>query len=180
MKDDSRSSSIVRAGDRNGFGVVYSADGELLCQSGESILRISNGWDMNVRSPWRRVLPRMIFSGYSGDASSKLYLTTSRIVLIREIDVWRELRGELTPLGLPTAAAKEVELGKLKAAGLRQYCEIWPQRLRVIKAKSYNKGSSWLGLRLLGIDGHQYAITLWKTKGMDEETLSMIESRFRR
>lgn len=180
MKDGTPSSSIVRAGDRNGLGDVYSEGGELLCQPGESILRTADNWDMNVRSPWRRVLPKMIFSGFGGEASSKLYITTSRIVLIREIDVWRELRGELTPLGVPTAAAKELELRRLKTAGIRQYCEIRPRRLQVVKSKRYGKGSSWLSLKLLGIDHRQYAVTLWKTKGMDEETLSMIDLQFRR
>jgi hypothetical protein len=169
---------LVKVGDSDGLGTVYSEWGGLIVRSGEEILRTSEGWDANVSSPWRRVLPKNLFEGLSGKASSKLYVTTQRIVLVRDIDVWRQVKGELTPLGLPAAAAKEIQLKKLKAGGIRQYCELRPQAMNVVKAKRINKRSSWLDLRLVGTDGRQYAITLWKTDGLDSETLALIESRF--
>jgi hypothetical protein len=162
-----------------GLGTVYSEWGGLITGSNEQILRIADGWEVNVRSPWRTVFPRSVFSGFGGKASSKLHITTERIVLVREIDSWRELKGDLSPLGLPAAAAKEVHLKKLKAAGARQYCEIWPRELRVVKDKRIGKSSLVLDLRLLGTDGKQYAITLWKTDGPDPETLTLLRSRFR-
>ncbi len=180
MDKDGLYGAIVRAGDRNGLGTVYSSWGGLICRSNESILKTTEGWDMNVRSPWRRVLPKLIFTGFGGDVSSTLYITTTRIVLIREINTWRELKGDLTPLGLPNAAAREVELRNLRAVGARQYCSITPQDLRVVKSKKFSKPRSVLDLFVVGTDGRQYAITIWKPKGMDDETLSLIESRFPR
>jgi len=35
-----------------------------------------------------------------------------------------------------------------------------------------------LDLRLIGTDGRQYAITIWKTDGTDPDTLTLIQSRF--
>jgi hypothetical protein len=168
---------VVRAGDIDGLGSVYSERGALIERSGEKVLRTADGWEVNVRSPWRTVLPRSLFAGFGGNVASNLYVTTERIVILREIDVWRELKEDLSPLGVPAAAAKEVHLRKLKAAGARQYCEVWPRELRVVKRKIGR--SSWLDLRLIGTDGKQYAITLWKTKGLDPETLTLIQSQFK-
>jgi hypothetical protein len=178
MDSAEQSSLSVRVGDLDGLGKIYSVAGDLIPAQGEKILALSHGWDANVSSPWRRVLPKVIFAGFGGKASSKLFVTTERVVLIREIDVWRELKEELSPLGIPTAAAKEVRLKQLKASGTRQFCEIWPRNFRVVKMKKLDRGRSWLDLRLLGNDGRQYEIILWKTDGLDTETLSLIQSRF--
>jgi hypothetical protein len=171
---------VVTAGDLDGLGRVYSEWGSLITNSGEDVLKTAEGWDVNVSSPWRRVLPKIMFEGFGGKASSKLYITTERIVVVREIDVWRQVKGELTPLGVPAAAAKEMHLNQLKSAGVRQFCEIWPRDLRVVKAKRTDRGSSWLEFRLIGTDGRQYAISFWKTNGLDPETLALIQSRFTR
>lgn len=170
--------SIVRVGDLDGLGTVYTERGGLITRPGEEILKSAEGWDLNVSSPWRRVLPRILFEGFGGKALSRLYVTTERIVLVREIDIWRQVKGELTPLGVPAAAAKEAHLKKLRSAGARQFCEIRTGRLRVAKAKRVEKRSSWLDLRLIGNDGQQYALTIWKTEGLDPDTLSLIRSRF--
>jgi len=120
-----------------------------------------------------------MFSGFGGRASSKLFVTNKRIVLVRDIDPWRELKGELTPLGLPNAAAKEARLKRAKSLGARQYCEIRPPDLRVVRRKSVDRPRSWISLRLVGIDGKQYAVTLWKTDGPDQITRTLIETQFR-
>jgi len=180
MRERSSPQTLVRAGDRDGLGSVYSSWGGLIPWPEETILKTADGWDMEVASPWRRFLPKLIFTGFGGDVSSKLYITTSRIVLIRKIDVWREVKGDLTPLGLPNAAAKEVELKRLQAAGAREYCSIVPSELRVSKSKKSSKRRSVLDLRLIGTDSRQYAITIWKPSGLDAETLSLLESRFPR
>ena len=73
---------------------------------------------------------------------------------------------------------KEIHLKELKSVGARQFCEIRPRKLRVIKKKRIDRRWSWLDLRLLSGDGKQYAITIWKTKGRDPETLTLIESQF--
>jgi hypothetical protein len=179
MESRNLSRPIVSAGDLDGLGRIYSEDGDLIKNSGEILIRAAEGWDVDVVSPWRRLLPKTVFSGFGGKASSRLYVTTDRIVLVRDIDAWREVKGELTPLGLPAAAAKEIHLKKLKATGARQYCEIWPGEFRLIKRKRIERRWSWLDLRLLGTDGKQYGITLWKTGGLDPETLTLIQSQFK-
>jgi len=165
-------------GDLDGLGKIYSEGGGLISEPGERILRVADGWDMDVISPWRRILPKTLFSGFGGRAASRLYLTTYRVVLIREVDVWREVKGELTPLGLPAAAAKEFHLKELKSAGARQFCEVRPRQFRTVKKKRIDRRRSWLDLRLLGVDGVQYSITIWKTDGVDPDTLSLIDSQF--
>ncbi len=169
---------VVRAGDLDGLGKVYSEWGGLITKSGEEILKTFEGWDLDVSSPWRKVLPKTIFAGFGGKASSKLFVTTDRIVLVREIDVWRELKEELSPLGVPAAAAKEVHLRRLKSAGVRQFCEIWPRNFRVVKMKRIDKRWSSLDLRLVGIDGRRYEVIISKTDGLDPLTLTFIQSQF--
>src|SRR5881396_3692464 len=168
----------VRAGDLDGRGSIYSDTGGLITESDEEILRAATGWDATVLSPWRRFLPKYIFMGFGGKTSSKLFVTNKRIVLVRDIDPWRELKGELTPLGIPTAAAKESRLKRLKSLGARQYCEIRPLDLHVVKKTSFDRRQSWIDLRLVGrTDGKQYAVTLWKTDGPDQEARALIESQ---
>jgi hypothetical protein len=179
MKSNQQS-AIVRAGDYRGLGRLYSNQGELILRVGESVLKAASGWDIDVMSPWRQVLPHVVFEGFGGVAKSRLYITTERIVLVREIDLWRQLKGEMTPLGLPNAAVKEAQLKRLLAAGARQFCEIWPQNLRVVRAKVTNRRRSWMDLQLMGVDRKQYAITIWKTDGKDPETLDLLNSRFPR
>src|SRR2546426_7197875 len=179
MESQGRARLIVKAGDLDGLARIYSQAGGLIPESGEELLRAATGWDATVRSPWRRFLPKILFAGFGGQASSKLFVTNKRIVLVREIDPWRELKGELTPLGLPTAAAKEARLRKAKSLGARQYCEIRPRNLRVVKRRSLDRPRSWVSLRLIGTDGKQYAVTLWKTDGPDQDTRTLIESQFR-
>jgi hypothetical protein len=169
---------VVRAGDLDGLGKVYSEWGGLITKSGEEILNTFQGWDIDVSSPWRKVLPKVIFPGFQGKASSKLFVTTDRLVLVREIDVWRELKEELSPLGIPAAAAKEIHLRRLKSAGARQFCEIWPRNFRVVKIKRIDKRWSSLDLRLLGIDGRRYEVIISKTDGLDPVTLTFIQSQF--
>jgi len=170
--------SLVRTGDLDGLGRVYSVGGGVILRSGEEILKTADGWDANISSPWRRILPKIVFEGFRGKTASKLFVTTERMLLLREIDAWRQLKGELTPLGFPAAAAKEFNLKRLKALGARQFCEIRPGDFRVVKAKRKDRTSSWLDLRLIGTDGRQYAITIWKTDGTDPDTLTLIQSRF--
>lgn len=169
----------MRAGDDSGLLVVYSASGGLVYQSGESLLKMVTDWDMDVVSPWRRILPNTIFPGFNGRVASRLYITTKRIVLIREIDPWRTTKGEMTPLGMPNATAKFVRLKELKAAGVREFCEVHPDALKVVWSRKSTKHGSWLGMRLISTDGRQYAMTFWVTHGSDDETLGLLQSRFR-
>lgn len=173
------SSPPVRAGDIQGLSSLYDSGGSLIGGPGESIVQAASGWDMDVYSPWRRVLPKAVFMGFKGRAASRLYITTVRIVLIREINTWRELSEEMTPLGIPTAAAKEAHLKSLRTAGARQFCEVYPRQLKLVSSKRFTKRGSMLDMRLLGSDGKQYAISFWKSDGKDDRTLSLIESQFK-
>jgi len=101
-----------------------------------------------------------------------------RIVLIRDIDPGRELAGEMTPLGMPNAVARAVELKRLGAAGFRQFCEVHPAALSLSRVRRSRKGVTWLGLDLVGEDGAKYTLSYWKTDGEDLETLALLESRF--
>lgn len=175
-----REPAPVRAGDEAGYGSVYDRFGKLIERPEEGSLAVATGWDMNVRSPWRRIAPSLLFMGFNGKATSRLYVTTRRIVLIREIDTWRELAGEMTILGTPAAAAKQARLEKLKASGVRQFCEILPDVLRMVASRKHVKLGSRLDLRLLAAGGSQYSISFWKTDGDDDEVLSLLESRFAR
>ncbi len=180
MTPDKRKMQVVRAGDYEGLGKVYSQWGGLLTRVDEQVLRTAEDWEMDVRSPWRSVLPGMIFMGFTGPTSSSLFVTTQRIVLVRKIDTWRELKGELTPLGLPKAAEKEVVLRKLQAKGARQFCELWTNELRIVKMKKHGKPVHSLDLFLLGSDGRQYAVSFFRPKGTEPALIPLIESRFSR
>jgi hypothetical protein len=171
--------SPVRAGDVQGLGMLYDSRGGLIGGLGESFLQIASGWEMEVYSPWRRLLPKAVFMGFKGRAASRLYITTTRIVLIREIDSWRELSGEMTPLGIPTAVAKEARLKNLRSAGVRQFCEVYPRQLKLVSSRKFTKRGSMIDMRVLGSDDRQYAISFWKSDGKDDKTLSLIESQFK-
>ncbi len=173
--------ALVRAGDEDGLGRVYSADGGLLTSAGETVIQSSEGWDLNASSPWRRVLPGIIFEGFNGEVSSRLYVTNERIVLVRDFDVLRELGGEFTPVGAPTATAEAIRRRRLKSLGVRAYCEIWPQTLKVVKEKFFAKPRSWLNLKLIGTDGVQYALLIWRwRKDPDDAMLNLLRTRFSR
>lgn len=178
MEVESEEPKVVLAGDAQGQGSIYSGDGRYIVRRGETILRFAEAWDANILSPWRKVLPHIIFEGFNGRATSTLYITTHRVVLIREIDVWRELKGEFTVLGAPNAAAKEWFLSELKRRGVRQFCVINCANLKVIKSKKYVRPKSLIYLRALGRDGKRYGISMWKTDGTDEETLAALASQF--
>ncbi len=180
MPVQSHRAKPVFAGDLQGRGDVYDALGRLLRQPSESVLGMAEGWDMHVSSPWRRVLPKVIFLGFSPKVSSRLYVTSTRIVLIRDIDPSREVAGELTLLGSPTAIAKGVKLSELRAVGVRQFCEVTPTLLRLVRSRKSTDRGSLLSLFLEDSTRVRYAISYWKTDGQDSNTLSLLESRFRR
>lgn len=170
----------VRAGSLDGRGTLYTTDGQLVTLSDERILRMDEGWELEVASPWRRILPTIVFPGYYGKVSSRLYVTTDRIVFIREIDPFRETKGDMTPYGFPDAIAKNIYLKEIRTAGARAFCEFWPQRLRVAKLRQAVRPRSWINLRLLGPEEKQYDATFWKRKGANLEMQALIISRFAR
>jgi hypothetical protein len=171
---------VVRAGSLEGLRTVYTAEGELITLPGERILHVDQGWDLHVRTPWRRFLPTIVFMRFPGDTSSRLYVTTDRIVLIREIDPFRETKGDMTPYGFPSAVAKKIQLSEAKAAGARAFCELLPQRLLIVKLQQAEHPRSWVDLRLLAPQATQFAVTFWSGKESDPEMQAIILSRFAR
>src|SRR5437867_10485010 len=163
MRCDDRANPPVRAGDLDGLRRIYSETSGLITKSDEEILKAVTGWDVNVQSPWRKFLPKFVFMGFEGRTSSKLFVTNKRIVLVRDIDPWRELKGELTPLGIPTAAAKEAKLKKLKSLGARQYCEIRPADLRIVKEKRCDRPQAGVNLHHVAVNGTLQGSTLGRT-----------------
>ncbi len=179
MSPEPSSSSIIHAGDVEGRTTVYGPDGELKIHPGESVLAVASGWDLTAQTPWRWLLPQVMFLGKGRPVSSQLYVTTARIVLIRDIDPLREVRGELTPLGMPNAVSTGIALRNLRTAGVRQFCEIQCGSLRLMRIRRSRKLGASVELRLIGSDGKRYSISFWKTVGEDPRTAALIESRFR-
>src|SRR5436309_13802729 len=99
MESDHRAPPPVRAGDLDGLGRIYSDMGGLITESDEKLLMATPGWCADVASPWRRFLPKIIFAAFGGQASSILFVTTKRLVIVRDIDTWRDPRGQLRPSG---------------------------------------------------------------------------------
>ncbi len=157
------------------MAAIYTPKGDLSFLVGETVVRVFRGWDMSVRSPWRKFLPGMVFSSLHGDVSSSLYITSKRIVFIRNIDIWKEVKPLLTPLGLPAAAEKEAHLKRLRSVGARKYCEIWPSQLAISRTLPLKNGVSLL---TQGLDGRQYAISFWNRGRTGKESFALIESRF--
>ncbi len=101
MESGVQARPAIRAGDLDGLRRIYSDVGGLVTESEEEIMKVATGWEVNVRSPWRRFLPKSIFEGFGGKASSKLFVTNRRIVLVRDIDPWNR-----SGQGGPPQAAK--------------------------------------------------------------------------
>src|SRR2546426_755213 len=57
-----------------------------------------------------------------------------------------------------------------------EVCSPWRRFLPKI---IFDRRQSWIDLHLIGTDGKQYAVTLWKTDGPDQDTRTLIESQFR-
>lgn len=170
----------VSAGDVDGKGRVYSQGGALILHPTESLLHVADNWDVDVVSPWRRVMPNVLFAGLNGVAHSRLYITDRRIVLVRQVDSWREVKGDMTPLGMPNAIAKKARLDFLHSSGVFQFCEVHPSGLRLVSSKRRAQPNSWMSLKLVGTDGTRYGIMIWKSDGTDEQTLAIIVAQFQR
>jgi hypothetical protein len=166
---------VVRVGDIGGLGRVYTESGAVITRAGETILRILENWDMSVTSPWRRFLPKIMLDSSDGKVSSRLYVTTERIIFVRQVDAWAEMKSELTPLGIPAASSKQQRLSSIIPRGARKYCEVYPGYLRLVKSRQKR---SWLGLLLLDSDNRQYRFDFWKSDDK-EDLFTLIKSRFK-
>src|SRR5438552_19028893 len=98
MESGAQAYPVVRAGDLDGLQRIYSDTGGLVSESDEEIVRVAASWDVNVRSPWRKFLPRSIFQGFDGNAVSKLFATNRSIVRLRDTHAWRQRAARRTRL----------------------------------------------------------------------------------
>lgn len=115
------------------------------------------GCDLSAYGSWRIFFPKRIFHPLPGKPSGTIHVTSERLIFLRNIDVWKEVKPLLTPLGLPTAAEKESKLKGLKAKGARQYCEVRLSQLRLVRA---TRGPWFLRCRLISEDGGKYELFL--------------------
>jgi hypothetical protein len=166
----------IRIGDKDGVGSVYSTFGGILLRPGEEVLHQVADCDMHVQTPWRNWFPKTLFQMLSKKSPSQLYITTRRIVFLRKVNVWLEVKGDLYSLGLPTAMAKEQRLKQLELENARQFVEIRPDRLKLAKVRRRRLG---IDLFLEGDDGVRYLVAFVSDDKKDLSTFSLIESRFR-
>ena len=155
MTSGDSAGQAIRSGDVDGLGRLYSEFGGPILHSQEVILAERQGCDLAAYSSWRLFFPKRIFHPLPGKPSGTIHVTSHRLILLREIDVWKEVKPLLTPLGLPTAAEKEAKLNRQKAIGARQYCEIFPSHLQLVRVR---RKSGLLDMRLSGTDGSKYEV----------------------
>ena len=143
----------VRAGDIDGLGRVYSEFGGPILRPHEKVLHQRENCEAAIYGSWRLFFPKRLFDSLPGNPSGTIHVTSERVIFLREIDIWKEVKPLLTPLGLPTAAQKEARLKQLKARGARQYCVLSPSALKLIRLR---RKPALFHARLLATDGAKY------------------------
>jgi len=155
---DSRSPPPISVGDIDGLGRVYAETGSLVTNSSEKVITTRSGCDLHVSESWRSLFVRTLFAVAPGKLAGRLHLTDRRMVLIRDIDVWKEVKPLLTPLGFPAAAEKHSRLKEIKARGARQYCEI---DLATVSISHAREKSTMLFLYITGSNGQKYRVIVY-------------------
>jgi len=155
MTNRDSAESAIRSGDVDGLGRIYSEFGGPILHSQEVVLAERGGCDLAAYGSWRLFFPKRIFHPLPGKPSGTIHVTSDRVIFLRPIDVWKEVKPLLTPLGLPTAAEKEAKLNRLKAIGARQYCEIFRSKLRLVHVR---RKSGLLHMRLTSTEGGRYEV----------------------
>lgn len=164
----------IRVGDLDGLGVIYSETGALVVSPRENILKERSGCDAHVTASWRSILAKTFFSSAPGTPSGHLYITTHRVVLIRKLDLWKEIKPLLTPLSLPAAAGKENRAKEIISRGGRQYCEIPTSRFTISAAR---RKDTLAILYLKDSNGAKYRVVLY-TDEPDPDFLLFVQNRF--
>ena len=164
----------IRAGNLDGLGSVYSDSGGLMPADSERLLRSRGGCELAVFNSWRVLGTKAVFSAMPAPFTGKLFVTDRRLVFIREIDVWKEVKPLMTPFGIPAGLARDSKLGAIKARGGRQYCEMLTSDLRLHRARHRKKSTD---MYLEGSDGRRYEVYLY-TDVKDPEFYAFVEGRF--
>jgi len=174
MKDSTAALAPVYCGDVDGMGRVYSENGNLILLPQERLIGQRANCDLAAYGSWRILFPKSIFRSQPGTPSGTLFVTSGRLVFIRNIDVWKQVKPLLTPLGLPAAAEKEAALSKKKSVGARQYCEILLAPVWVIQLRR----KSWqMRIRLLSGE-RRYELFVRSDKD-DPGFFDLLEGRLR-
>ncbi len=179
----------VRPGSLDGFGTIYDQEARLIAKSNERIEREAARWDAEVLSPWKRVLPKILFDFQDPrlhrGLQSALYITSERIVLIREVPGWGESRSRMAPPFRSGGMTAEEEVALIQRLAFplskgRQYLEVWPDRLDVVELNRSDRRRSFLEVRAHGRDRREFRIYFQRESGPDPTTSALIESRFPR
>ena len=166
---------MIRAGDVDGLGRIYSEFGGPIFQADETVLAQRQGCDVAAYGSWRIFFPRRLFYPLPGNPSGTVHLTSDRLVFIRSIDVWKEVKPLLTPLGAPAAAARESKLKGMKARGVRQYCEVLYSGLKLMRAK---RKPGLLHLRFIALDNRKYELFVYTDRD-DPAFFDLVERTLR-
>jgi len=164
---------LIRAGDVDGLGRIYSELGGPILQAHETILAQRQGCDVAAYGSWRIFLPRRLFYPLSGNPEGTVHLTTDRLIFIRKIDVWKEVKPLLTPLGVAAAAERESKLKAMKARGARQYCEVLYSGLKLMRAK---RKPGLLHLRFITRDNRKCELFVYTDRD-DPAFFDLVERR---
>ena len=166
---------MIRAGDVDGLGRLYSEFGGPMFQAHETVLAQRQGCDVAAYGSWRIFFPRRLFYPLPGNPSGTLHLTSERLIFIRNIDIWKEVKPLLTPLGVPTAVERESKLKGMKAIGARQYCEVSYSGHKLIRVK---RKPGLLHLRFMTRDNRKYELFVYTDKD-DPAFFDLIERTLR-
>ena len=175
MSNSSSEGLPVRAGDVEGLGRVYSEFGGPILGPHETLLAQRNKCDVAVFGSWRIFFPKEIFYPLPGNPSGTLHVTSERLIFLRDIDLWKEVKPLLTPLSLPTAAEKQSRMKKLKATGARQYCEVFPMQLQLVNVM---RKPGLLRFRVKTKVGGRYQLLVYTDKD-DPSFFDLLENTMR-
>lgn len=174
MSRDESNRAAVRGGDISGLRSVYTDDGTLILHGGEQLLGTWRDCDIAAFAAWRPFFARPVFHAYPGRTESRLYITTRRIVLLRKIDIWKEVKPLLTPLGVGDAVSEQSRLSRTVALHGREFCEVLTNRLMI---KRFRERRTILLMKLIDMDGAKYTIAFY-SPAPDAALFRAIEGRF--
>ncbi len=166
----------IEVGDLDGLNRIYGPDGGVLTKSGETVLGVRDRCELGAFESWRKLFAPLVFESLRGASAGRVFVTTERLVFLREIDTWKQVKASMSPLGLPGAVVKEAELNRIKGAGGRQYFQLWTSGFSLAWAKRVD---GLIGLRLVGRDGRKWRVVVHADID-DPPFFALIEGRFPR
>jgi len=152
-------SRFLTAGDIDGLNRIYSSVGALVTLPNERVLAVWPGFDMAVFSGWSIFTSKCLVDSGPSPPYGRLYSTSARIVMMREVDIQKEIRPLLTEHGISGAERLADRLASLASRHGRYYAELWPAHLRLMKTKRLLWGKvKQFNLNLLSDDGARFQV----------------------